>query len=87
MGKCCVCGQETSCTRVKSTCSSNILNYCTICLQNGYESYEELVNYGVPFDCFSHSLRDRVIRPTLRYLNKTVEQFNNDVELKRKEME
>lgn len=80
MSKCCVCGKETDCTALKSTCSDNILTYCSICLQNGYESYDELVNYGLIFECFSPSMQNRVIVPTLRYLGKSLDEFNEEVE-------
>ena len=80
MKTCCVCRQQSNCYQIKSTCSNNVLDYCVNCIRQGYENYEELINYGFEFETFSSKFRDIVVIPTLRYYNKTVEQFNTDVE-------
>ncbi len=80
LSECVVCKQQASCIEVKSTCSNKILNYCTACLSNGYECYEELVQYGFTYECFNNTFIQKVVKPTLRYYNKTKEQFDNDVE-------
>ena len=77
---CCVCGQQSNCYQIKSTCSNSVLDYCVNCIRQRYENYEELINYGFTFETFSSKFRDIVVIPTLRYYNKTVEQFNIDVE-------
>lgn len=80
MKTCCVCGQQSNCHSIKSTCSNNVLDYCVNCIRQGYENYDELVNYGFTFDTFNNKFREVVVIPTLRYYNKTKEQFNADVE-------
>ena len=80
LSKCCVCGQKNYCLTVKSTCSDKLLDYCAACVSQRYENYDELVNYGFPFELFNKQFQEKVVIPTLRYYNKTVEQFNRDVE-------
>lgn len=89
MSKCCVCKKEENCIAVKSTCSSKVLTYCQSCLTRGYEAYEELVACGLVYECLSPSMRERIVNPTLKYFNKTVEQFNAEVEMycSRKDLE
>lgn len=77
---CCVCGQQANCYPIKSICSDNMLYFCVNCTRQGYENYDELVNYGFTFDTFSTKFREKIVIPTLRYYNKTKEQFNADVE-------
>ena len=83
LSKCCVCGQQSSCYQVTSTCSTNVLDYCVKCIRQGYENYDELVNYGFPFELFNKQFQEKVVIPTLRYYNETVEQFNRDVEARK----
>ena len=85
MSKCCVCKAETHTHKVKSTLSTNELEYCTTCLANKYESYEELVNFGWTSDIFPLHFKRLVVYPSLRYYNISVDQFNTDVEKKRVE--
>ena len=79
ISKCCVCKQEANCFTLKSTCSDVVFNYCPVCVSQGYENYDELVQYGFPFELFSKQYREKVVIPTLRYYNKTIEGFNEDV--------
>lgn len=80
INKCCVCGSSTkeltTCTCTLDTISKT---YCTSCLMAGFEPYDDLVNFGWEFGRFTDSYKQKIIIPTLRLNNKTVDQFNADV--------
>ena len=85
MGECCVCKAETHTDKVKSTLSTNELEYCATCLANKYESYEELVNFGWEYEVYPTHYRRLVVYRSLLAYGKTITQFNEDVKLKRGE--
>lgn len=84
--QCQVCGRSGSdVTGYKSTLSKNMTNYCMDCLLLGREPYEDLVNFGWEWTMFNKTFQQKVALPTLAFKNKTIQQFNEDVRLKRDE--
>lgn len=79
-GICDVCGKEVQHTYVCcSACGATSYRYCLNCLNNGIEPYGALVGMGLPYESIAWSFRNRVLDPSLKFHNKTVEQFNADV--------
>lgn len=79
--KCIVCGNTSG--LIKSTCSCNNNEeyfYCNLCYSRGFESYDELINYGLYYDQFSDTYKNKILLPTLNYINKTIKDFDRDVE-------
>ena len=79
--KCIVCGNTSG--LIKSTCSCNNSKeyfYCNLCYSRGLESYDELINYGLYYDQFSDTYKNKILLPTLNYKNKTIKDFDRDVE-------
>lgn len=79
--KCIVCGNTSG--LIKSTCSCNNSKeyfYCNLCYSRGIESYDELINYGLYYDQFSDTYKNKILLPTLNYKNKTIKDFDRDVE-------
>ena len=79
--KCIVCGNTSG--LIKSTCSCNNSKeyfYCNLCYSRGLESYDELINYGLYYDQFSNTYKNKILLPTLNYKNKTIKDFDRDVE-------
>jgi hypothetical protein len=70
---------------LQSTLNKKSQPYCLACLQAGYEPYSDLVEFGYDFMMFNKVYQQKVILPTLILNNKTVQQFNEDVEKKRDE--
>lgn len=80
--KCIVCGNTSG--LIKSTCSCNNSKeyfYCNLCYSRGLESYDELINYGLYYDQFSDTYKNKILLPTLNYKNKTIKDFDRDVEV------
>lgn len=79
--KCIVCGNTSG--LIKSTCSCNNSKeyfYCNLCYSRGIESYDELINYGLYYDQFSDTYKNKILLPTLNYKNKSIKDFDRDVE-------
>lgn len=79
--KCIVC--ENTSGLIKSTCSCNNNKeyfYCNLCYSRGFENYNELINYGLYYDQFSDTYKNKILLPTLNYKNKTIKDFDRDVE-------
>ena len=79
--KCIVCGNTSG--LIKSTCSCNNSKeyfYCNLCYSRGIESYDELINYGLYYDQFSDTYKNKILLSTLNYKNKTIKDFDRDVE-------
>lgn len=77
--KCIVCGNTSG--LIKSTCSCNNSKeyfYCNLCYSRGLESYDELINYGLYYDQFSDTYKNKILLPTLNYKNKTIKDFDRD---------
>ena len=84
MLQCNVCGRSGSdVTEYRSTLAKDIRNYCLDCICLGREPYEDLVSFGWEYLMFNKTYRQKVILPTLAFNNKTVQQFNDDVQKKR----
>ena len=84
---CCVCGNTNikDVKAYKSALTDDTRYYCSNCIFSGLEPYTDLINFGWEFDMFTKSFQQKVIIPTLTKNNKTVQQFNADVENRRKE--
>lgn len=79
--KCIVCGNTSG--LIKSTCSCNNSKeyfYCNLCYSRGFESYDELINYGLYYDRFSDTYKNKILLSTLNYKNKSIKDFDRDVE-------
>lgn len=79
--KCIVCGNTSG--LIKSTCSCNNSKeyfYCNLCYSRGIESYDELINYGLYYDQFSDTYKNKILLSTLNYKNKSIKDFDRDVE-------
>lgn len=79
MSKCDVCGKETNTTVCSSTCGAISFAYCDECLRNGIEPYDALVGMGLYYDDINNTYKQQILDPSLRFYNKTKEQFNADV--------
>jgi hypothetical protein len=81
MGICAVCGAETQYIyAVSSTTGGISFNYCDRCLKSGFEPYTALVGMGLFYADINESYRNQILLPSLRFHNKTVEEFDADVE-------
>ena len=80
MSKCDVCGKETSTTVCCSTCGAISFSYCAECLNAGIEPYDALVGMGLYYADINKTYRQQILDPSLRFHNKTREQFDADVE-------
>ena len=80
MSKCCICGKEENLYKVKCTVSKDIKEYCLNCLRQGLEDYQSLVQFGWKFRFFNDQFRQKLLLPTLVYNNKSVQQFDADVD-------
>ena len=80
MSKCCICGSTDNLHKLKCTVNKEIYSYCINCLRQGIEKYDDLVAFGWKHYMYHEQFRKKVVFPTLRYYNKTVEEFNADVE-------
>lgn len=89
MNKCCVCNKESdNIQEVSSTLNRNKKNlYCFNCLAAGLEPYDDLVSHCWDFDMFNKTYQQRIILPTLSFNSKTVQQFNEDIANKRREIQ
>lgn len=81
MSKCAVCGKDSD-TNVccSSSCVPITYCYCTDCLSKGLEPYSALVGMGLSWYDLNATYKQKIALPTLNYYNKTIEQFNKDVE-------
>jgi hypothetical protein len=80
IGKCEVCGQETEIIVANSACGAISSAYCYKCLENGYEPYDNLVGMGMTSDEISENFKQEILLPSLKFLDKTLEQFDKDVQ-------
>lgn len=89
-GTCEVCGKETDVVVVASMMGPISCAYCRDCLDAGAEPYEVMVSY---IACAGHfpdgvnSTYQEIIRSSLAYLNKTEEQFIEDVDRQIREID
>ena len=74
---CCVCKQKADFVACSST-GAFTLAYCKSCADKGLEPYDLLVSLGF-YEDFNDTYRENVVKPSLEYYGKTVEQFNADV--------
>lgn len=79
IGKCDVCGKETETFVVCSSCGAISFAYCGECLNNGFEPYGALVGMDLYFDEISEDFKQQVLLPSLKFHNKTIEEFDADV--------
>lgn len=79
MKKCDVCGKETNTTVCCSTCGAVSFAYCTECLKEGREPYSALVGMGIYSADLHEIFKQDVLFPSLKFQNKTVEEFDADV--------
>jgi hypothetical protein len=78
--KCCVCGRADKwVSDYKNTLTKESMPYCLDCWVAGREPYEVLVDYGWDFEMFTKSYQQKIIAPTLLFYNKTIDQFNEDI--------
>ena len=80
MGKCDVCGKEAETVVCCSSCGAISFAYCQECLNSGREPYDALVGMGLYYDDMNKTYKQQVLLPSLKFFNKTVEEFNADVE-------
>lgn len=59
--------------------------YCFNCILSGFESYEDLVNFGWEYGMFNKKFQKKIVLPTLSFNGKSIKQFNEDVIKKRDE--
>jgi hypothetical protein len=83
---CCVCGRSGS-DVTENTCSltNQKAPYCLDCWWSGREPYDELVAFGWEFEQFNTDYQQRIIKPTLDFRCKSIQQFNEEVSKKRME--
>ena len=79
MIKCDVCGKETNTIVCSSTCGAISLAYCEDCLRNGIEPYDALVGMGLYYADINETYKQQILDPSLKFHDKTREQFDNDV--------
>lgn len=79
MSKCAVCNKETKTTVCCSSCGGISFAYCDECLQAGREPYDALVGMGLYYEDIRETYRRIILLPSLKFYNKTVEEFNADV--------
>lgn len=80
MGKCQVCGKQEPNTQVASSaCGAISFCYCQDCLSKDLEPYSALVGMGLNSTKLSQKFKDKVLIPSLQFHNKTIEQFDEDV--------
>ena len=79
MGKCDVCGKETNTVVCASACGATSFAYCEECLQTGREPYDALVGMGILYEDLSLAFKEQILLPSLKFFDKTVEQFNTDI--------
>lgn len=80
MGKCDVCGKEVETVVCCSSCGAISFAYCQECLNSGREPYDALVGMGLYYYDMNKTYKQQVLLPSLKFFNKTVEEFNADVE-------
>ena len=80
IGKCEVCGEETEVIVANSACGVISSAYCHRCLKNGYEPYDNLVGMGITSDEIRDDFKQEILLPSLKFLDKTLEQFDKDVQ-------
>ena len=79
-GICDVCKKESEYTVVCcSACGAISYRYCLNCLNNGREPYNALVGMGLYYENINENFKEKILNPSLKFHNKTVEQFNADV--------
>lgn len=79
-GTCNACGKESEYTCVCcSACGAISYRYCLNCLNGGIEPYGALIGMGLPYESITIEFRNRILDPSLKFHNKTIEQFNADV--------
>lgn len=79
MGKCVVCNKGTETVVACSTCGGLCFEYCQDCIQAGLEPYIALVGMGLYSDEMNNQYRENILIPSLKFHNKTIEQFDADV--------
>ena len=79
MGKCDVCGKEAETVGCCSSCGGASFAYCQECLSAGREPYDALVGMGLIYDCINKTYKQKILLPSLKFYNKTIEEFNADV--------
>jgi hypothetical protein len=79
MNRCDVCKKETETTVCCSACGAISFAYCDTCLEGGIEPYSALVGMGMYYADINETFKYVILEPSLRFYNKTVEQFNSDV--------
>ena len=80
MSKCDVCGKEAKTIVCCSTCGAISFSYCEDCLRNGIEPYDALVGMGLYYADINNKYKQQILDPSLRFHNKTREQFDADVQ-------
>lgn len=79
--QCDVCNQLSSDTQVVcSACGGVSFRYCANCLSKGIEPYSALVGMDLKYDALSADFKRAVLDPSLKFFNKTKEEFDADVE-------
>ena len=86
MSKCDVCGKETQTIVCCSTCGAISFAYCEECLMAGREPYDALVGMGLYYADCNTNYRQRILDPSLKFHNKTREQFDDDVQAQDEEL-
>ena len=80
IGKCEVCGKETEVVVACSACGAISSAYCHRCLEHSYEPYGNLVGMGLTSDEIRDDFKQEILLPSLKFLGKTLEQFDKDVQ-------
>ena len=78
--KCHVCNNETNNGETtKSSINKNEYFYCNNCLNNGYENYKDLIEFGWEYNMYNRTFKQKILLPTLNLNNKNIKQFNEDI--------
>lgn len=78
--KCHVCNNETNNGETtKSSINKNEYFYCNNCLSNGYENYQDLIEFGWEYNMYNKTFKQKILLPTLNLNNKNIKQFNEDI--------
>lgn len=80
MGKCEVCGKEADTVVCCSACGAVSFAYCVECMRAGREPYSALVGMGMNSTEISEDFKQEILLSSLKFHNKTIEQFDADVQ-------
>lgn len=80
ISKCDVCGKVRDTVVCCSACGAVSFSYCTDCLSADREPYSALVGMGLTHTEMNEDFKQKFLLPSLKFHNKTIEQFDADVQ-------